>query len=203
MQGAKIQRVILGRHGQTAFNRDGFIMGRSDSPLTPEGAASAQALARILVGEGIGTIFSSPLGRAFSTAGIYSEALGLPVLKKDSMAELSCGRWEGQLRTAVVQDPGTLRITWYDCPPGGESYHDAEARVSRVISEIRTQTDGTTILVVGHAGVNRVFLKLWLDLDPERALRIECPHEILYCLEPDRQVHVKSASGIIRPETFP
>ena len=177
-------------------------MGRSDSSLTPEGRASAQALAGILVHEGIGTIFSSPLGRAFSTASIYGEALVLPVLKKDGMAELSFGTWEGEPRTAVGKPPGALRTDWNDRPPGGESYRDAEERVSEVISEIRARTDGKTMLVVGHAGVNRVFLKLWLDLDPGRALRIECAHEVLYCLEPDGEVHLKSASGIIRSESF-
>lgn len=203
MPTANIHRVILGRHGQTVFNRDGFIMGRSDSPLTGDGVASAQALARILENERIGTIFSSPLGRAFSTAGIYGKALGLPVQKKDGMAELSCGIWEGEPRYTVTANPHALRETWHEKPQGGESYHDAEERVSRVIQEIREQSEEKTVLVVGHAGVNRVFLKLWLDLEPERVMRIVCPHETVYCLEPNRDVYAKSASGVVRQETWP
>ncbi len=197
MPAANTPRVILGRHGQTVFNRDGLVMGRSDSPLTPNGTGSAQALAQILVDERIGTIFSSPLGRAFSTAGIYGEALNLPVVKKEGMAELSCGQWEGKERESVVTDPGTLRTTWIFRPPGGESYEDAECRVSQVIRDIRCQMDGRTVLVVGHASVNRVFLKLWLDLEAEHALQLDCPHEVLYCLEPDGEVHTRSVSRAV------
>ena len=196
MPAANTLRVILGRHGQTVFNRDGLVMGRSDSPLTPNGKASAQALAQILADERIGTIFSSPLGRAFSTAGIYGEALNLPVVKKQGMAELSCGQWEGKERESLVTDPGTLRATWIFRPPGGESYEDAESRVSQVIRDIRGLMAGKTVLVVGHASVNRVFLKLWLDLEPERALQLDCPHEVIYCLEPNGEVHTKSVSSV-------
>lgn len=177
-------------------------MGRSDSPLTEAGLAGAKALARILKDEAIGTLLSSPLGRAFSTASIYAEALGLPVLKRDGMAELSSGEWEGKARHAAVEGGGLLRNAWEDRPPGGESYRDAEERVRKVITEIRDGLDKRTILVVGHAGINRVFLKLWLDLPPESALQIECLHEMLYCFEPDGQVTVKFADGRAKDGLF-
>jgi broad specificity phosphatase PhoE len=40
-----------------------------------------------------------------------------------------------------------------------------------------------SILVIGHAGVNRVFLKLWLDLPPEYAVKIRFEHDMIYVLD--------------------
>ena len=52
------------------------------------------------------------------------------------------------------------------------------------------------ILVVGHASVNRVFLKLWLSLDPECAMRINSPHDTIYLIEDRRKVVARSVTGL-------
>jgi len=189
------KRVILARHGETFFNKNGFVMGRSDSPLTEQGIRTSKELARILILEGIAAIYSSPLGRAVFSASIYAEALGLPVNVRDGMAELSCGQWEGTPRSSVTSHAWKLRETWQQKPPGGESYQDAGVRVAEVIREIRADSDSAASLVVGHAGVNRVFLKLWLELSEEVAIGIMFPHDVVYILEGGDNVRVRSASG--------
>ena len=88
------KKIVLARHGQTIFNRDGFIMGRSDSPLTPEGISAAKQVARLIEEQKIRTVFCSPLGRARMSTDIYTERMGLPILVRDAMAELACGEWE-------------------------------------------------------------------------------------------------------------
>jgi broad specificity phosphatase PhoE len=186
--------VILARHGETFFNRNGFVMGRSDSPLTEQGIRTSKELARILIPEGITAIYSSPLGRAVRSAGLYAEALGLTVNVLDGMAELSCGQWEGTPRSSITSHAWKLRETWRQRPPGGESYQDAEERVAAVIREIRAESDPLTSLVVGHAGVNRVFLKLWLELSEEVAIEIIFPNEVLYVIEGRDSIRVKSAA---------
>lgn len=187
--------MILARHGQTSFNRDNFVMGRSDSRLTEEGIRTSKELGRILMPEGIAAIFTSPLGRAISSANLYGETLGLPVNVRDGMAELSCGEWEGKPRGSVTENAWNLRETWRQRPPGGESYEDAEPRVAAVIREIRSESIPAVALVVGHAGVNRVFLKLWLELSGDMALRIMFPHDVAYILEGTDGVRVKSVAG--------
>jgi bisphosphoglycerate-dependent phosphoglycerate mutase len=74
------KKIVLARHGETIFNRDGFIMGRSDSPLTPEGISAAKQVARLIEEQKIRTVFCSPLGRARMSTDIYTERIGLPIL---------------------------------------------------------------------------------------------------------------------------
>lgn len=188
------KRVILARHGQTVFNQDGFVMGRSDSPLTEEGIRTSRELARMLDSEGIAAIFSSPLGRAVFSAGIYAETHGLPVRVREGMAELSCGGWEGRPRSSATHNAWNLRDTWRHRPPGGESYEDAEPRVAAFIREIDLAKIPPVVLVVGHAGVNRVFLKLWLELPEDQAMRIKFPHDIVYILDGKKGVAARSAT---------
>lgn len=190
------KRIVLARHGQTIFNRDGFIMGRSDSPLTPEGISAAKQVGRLIEEQKIRTVFSSPLGRARMSTDIYTEDMGLPILVREAMAELSCGEWEGKPRSEVGDGVQLIRNTWLDRPPGGESYSDGETRVAPFIHEITSEDIHYPILVVGHAGVNRVFLKLWLSLDPERAISINSPHDSIYLIEGRHRVMARSVTGL-------
>jgi len=146
--------------------------------------------------EEVTAIFSSPLGRALTTAQIYAEKLRVPIVISDEMAELSCGEWEGKSRWLVTGGKARLRATWLDRPPLGESYRDAEPRVSSFIREIRSGKDHQAVLVVGHASINRVFLKIWLDLEPDVALRVRCSHDLVYVLGKGTEVSARSATGL-------
>jgi broad specificity phosphatase PhoE len=170
-------------------------MGRSDSPLTSEGRRSSAALAETLRAERVARILASPLGRALATAEIYADALHARINIVESMAELGCGEWEGRLRREVVRPGDQLRNTWWERPPGGESCADGEKRVRPLVRELRSNRTETGILVVGHASVNRVFLKVWLDLTPEVALRIICPHDRVYLLGSDGGTRSRWTSG--------
>jgi len=187
--------IYLARHGQTVGNRDGFVLGRSDSPLTAEGIAVIEALADRLMDDPIRTIVASPLGRALATARIYSEKLSARVIVRDGIAELSCGSWEGTPRLTAVGDRPKLRSSWNDRPPDGESYLDGEERVRAVLHEIGDMSDLDTILVVGHASVNRVFLKLLLNLAPQTAMRVRCLHGLLYVIDGDGMIRRRWVTG--------
>lgn len=171
-------------------------MGRSNSALTPEGVSTAKQVARLVKQQQIRTVFSSPLDRARLSAQIYTDGLGIPILVRDAMAELCCGEWEGKLRSEVGEGFPLIRTAWSDKPPGGESYADGEARVAGFIEEITSANIQYPILVVGHASVNRVFLKLWLGLDQERVLTIKSPHDTIYLIEGRQKVIAKSVTGI-------
>lgn len=176
-------------------NRDGFIMGRSDAPLTLRGIETARRLSGLIASEGVERIFTSSLGRAAFTASIYSEALRIPLAFREEMAELACGSWEGRSRADALGASQLIRSTWTARPPGGESFHDAEARVGSMIDEILGRENHGTVLVVAHASVNRVFLKLWLDLDHASALWVRSPHDTIYCIDEGKNVRYRSSSG--------
>jgi broad specificity phosphatase PhoE len=127
------------------------------------------------------TVFSSPLGRALTSAGIYTQEKKT-ILVRPALSELRAGEWELKFRADVAPGKPHIRPTWWDRPPGGESYADAESRMSQFVEELRATIPAEPILVVGHAGINRVFLKLWLDLSPDYAVKVDCPHDTAYIL---------------------
>lgn len=173
-------RIILARHGETTANRLGIILGQRDYPLTVEGLAMTRKLAALLPEGHQGMIVTSPISRALASAEIFADQTGWPIQIVDGLAELSCGQWEGKLREAVIPDRRFLRSTWEESPPTGESYQGAETRVKEAIRHINAILMHDPILVVGHAAVNRVFLKIWLNLSPEQAMRIKFSHDTLY-----------------------
>ena len=167
-------------------------MGRHDSPLTPEGLTIAAEVARLLDGEIITAVYSSPLGRAVASTRVYTQGLGMPITLVEAMAELAFGEWEGLLRIVAKPPPGRLRAFWDERPPGGESYRDAEDRVGAFIRELGEVRGTGTFLVVGHAGVNRVFLRLWMGLEPDYAVRLLCPHDSVFILNGPGRVVTRS-----------
>ena len=61
-------RIIVVRHGETAWNVDTRIQGQLDIPLNDTGRWQAERLAQALAGEEISAIYSSDLQRAHATA---------------------------------------------------------------------------------------------------------------------------------------
>ncbi|MDD5170485.1 MAG: histidine phosphatase family protein [Syntrophales bacterium] len=170
------------RHGETKANRERVILGRLDSPITEAGMKETAKLAAALQYEGTGIILSSPLGRAVSTAEVFARASGWRITVMDGLTELACGQWEGRPRFSVLEEGRALRSTWTDAPPGGESCASAEARVVEAVRKIG-QFSLDNILIVGHAGINQVFLKIWLSLEAKGALAIRQPHDLLYRID--------------------
>lgn len=194
-----VGRLILARHGETWSNRNGFIMGRSDSHLTPEGVLTAKEVSRLLKTEDVGRIYASTLGRAAFTAALHSEALRVPVYFRDNLAELSCGTWEGLPRASVRGEGRLLRNSWTERPPGGESYEDAVPRVEQLLQEVSAAGIPDPVLLVSHASVSRVYLKVILGLSPEQAIHIRFPHDVAYVVEKDGRVTHRSCN--VPPET--
>ena len=122
--------IYLLRHGQTLWNREGRIQGHRDSPLTRTGIAQAEAMGRALNAE-IGdprpwAMVASPLGRAWQTAVIVAEVLGLDprgIEHEACLAEMGFGAWEGRTYDEIDEaEPGILARResdkWHFRPPG-------------------------------------------------------------------------------------
>src|SRR5665213_1879957 len=97
-------RVVLIRHGETAWSRDRRHTGRTDIPLTPHGEGQAAALASRLAGWTFSQALVSPLSRATRTA----ELAGICDAKVDpDLAEWDYGDYEGRTTSAIREDhPG-------------------------------------------------------------------------------------------------
>ncbi|HLG92734.1 MAG TPA: histidine phosphatase family protein [Acidimicrobiales bacterium] len=141
--------LVLVRHGQTAANAAGLLLGRSDPPLTELGRLQAAACGQALkaAGPGAWRLVSSPLRRAVETAGLLG--VGPEVEVDQRWVELDYGEAEG--RPAGEVPPGLWRRWRADAgfrPPGGESLADVGARVRQACQQLAE--DGRDTVVVSH-----------------------------------------------------
>jgi probable phosphoglycerate mutase len=169
-------RIILVRHGQTAWNLGSGperFRGRTDLPLDGTGQAQALALARRLRSEPIDAVYSSPLQRAQQTVAPLAAHLRLPVVLDERLQDINYGAFQGldrQEATAAfprqyqawLTTPGQVRL------PRGESLDDVRRRLVDLLDELANQYRGRTVLLAGHQVVNKVLACTLLGLDLDR-----------------------------------
>ena len=154
-----VRRILLARHGQTAWNALGRLQGHTDIELDPTGREQARALADAVRDAGVTRVWSSDLARARETAAIVATELGLPPPEVDpDLRERRFGVFEGLTRDeCAANHPDAWRdwVAQTSHPPGGEPRADAIVRMQRAM--LRVVADGTT-LVVSHGAVMRLWL---------------------------------------------
>ena len=153
--------VVLARHGETEWSRDGRHTGRTDITLTENGRRQAGALRDKLSEWTFVRVLSSPLSRALETCRLAG--LGDSVATNDDLLEWDYGEYEGTT-TAEIRESRPDWILWRDGCPGGETAADVGARVDRVIAEVGGLDGPVALFAHGH--VLRVLTARWLDLEP-------------------------------------
>ena len=155
-------KLYITRHGETQWNIDNKISGRTDVPLTERGLEQARLLAENAKGKGIEVIIASPLLRARQTAQAVSDAIGVPIQIDERLIELDFGIFEGKPRS----DPD-FRFTRAQMPtryPGGESAFDLAHRVYSCLEDVKRKYADKTVLLVCHGGVCRMVRSYFVDL---------------------------------------
>lgn len=143
--------LILLRHGQTAVNAEGRLLGRADPPLTDLGRRQAQALADAVGRDGRAPVrlVSSPLARARETAAALG--LGLAVEVDERWVEVDYGELEGRPPAdlpADLWDRWRADPAWL--PPGGESLSAVGERVRAACEELAGEAAAADVVVVSH-----------------------------------------------------
>jgi len=158
--------VLLVRHGETPWNREGRYQGRTDTELTPEGQAQASRLGARLAAIPIAIALTSPLTRTRRTAAAILGDRAVELEAEDGLIEISHGAWEGQLASDIEISHAEMFGTWRSQPdrhvpagPGAETLGDVEDRAWPVLVRTcaRLAADETA-LIVSHDAVNRVLL---------------------------------------------
>lgn len=154
--------LYLVRHGAIALTRERSYIGQIDAPLSEEGVAQAGALRKWLEPVCFARVLCSDLKRAQHTAELIAEHRGCGVESDARLREISLGEWEGRSFSEVQQRfPVEFDARGQDIenwrPPGGESFADCRERVMSAVGDILRKTRGN-ILLVAHAGVNRLIL---------------------------------------------
>lgn len=168
---AEPTRLLLVRHGRTAANASGELLGRRDVPLDDLGRQQAVALGEAVQSGRFGpvvSVVSSPLRRALETAA----AISAEVTIDDRLAELDYGAYEG---VRVGDVPADVWSQWRSDPdfrpPGGESLSELDRRVRDACVEWFDPPGGGTVVLVSHVSPIKAAVSWALAVGPEVSWR--------------------------------
>lgn len=166
--------IVLARHGETDWNRDGRWQGHADPPLNDDGRRQAEELAGEV--ESVDAVYSSDLARARETAEIVAGRLGLPVETDPRLREVDLGEWSG-LRTVEIEEQfpeGHRRWVAYESHgwSEGESYGEMGDRVLEALREIAAKHPDGRVLVITHGGPIRAVEAELRGIEPLEARRL-------------------------------
>jgi broad specificity phosphatase PhoE len=161
------RQIVLVRHTETEWSRDGRHTGRTDIPLTDGGRAEAAALASRLQERRFALVLTSPLLRARETCRLCG--LDAQAQERADLIEWDYGEYEG-LTTAQIRSARPGWSLWRDGCPGGETATDVGARADRVIAELTGGEGDVAIFSHGHA--LRVLGARWIEQPAAQGARL-------------------------------
>jgi len=161
--------IYLLRHGEIKGAGTKRFIGQTDVGLSQKGMDQAGCWQNYFADITLDRVFASPLSRTVQTAEIVSGLARNKILLMDELKEIALGSWDGKTFAEVKENfPGEWAKRGNDLsgytPPGGESFSDLSNRVLPLFYKITAQISGN-ILMVAHAGVNRVILCTLLKKD--------------------------------------
>jgi glucosyl-3-phosphoglycerate phosphatase len=160
------RRVVLWRHGQTAWNLNSRFQGQTDIPLDDKGIAQSEEAAARLAALDPTAILSSPLQRASRTAAALAEITGLPVSLDPDLTERGGGDWEGLTNREIKAQYPEEYARWD--PPHGETSAEVAKRVGTALERaIGRMTDDGPLVVVSHGAAIRLGMAGLLGLPEE------------------------------------
>ncbi|HET6685834.1 MAG TPA: histidine phosphatase family protein [Jiangellaceae bacterium] len=137
--------LYLVRHGQTAANAAGLLLGRADPPLTDLGRRQARAIADALPAPA--RVVSSPLSRARDTAAAFGQRVEID----ERWVEMDYGELDGRPVGYVSAEVWSRwRADPAFAPSGGESLTAVGDRVRSACTELAESADGRDVVVVSH-----------------------------------------------------
>lgn len=157
----RVPEVLLVRHGETAWSREGRHTGSTDIPLTATGRRRGERLGKRLAERRLALVLTSPLSRAVDTCRLAG--LGPGEVRRD-LTEWDYGRYEGRTTSEIqIEAPGWS--LWRDGCPDGETAADVGRRADRVVAELRSLAGDAAVFAHGH--LLRVLAARWLGMPPE------------------------------------
>ena len=201
------RRLILLRHGRTAWNAEGRFTTRTDVLLDAEGREPARQAGAALAGVRIDRILASPLERARHTAEAVAAAHpgGLEVTVDPRLTEIDAGPFEGRTIPEIEGGPDAAAFrAWHADTnvvdvPGAEPLAGAAARAAAFLADAGA-LPGTT-LAVAHGSLVRVLVvSAVLGADPAAHRRLWLDHCRCAVVETDGGRPRMTAFNVARPE---
>lgn len=175
------RKIYLVRHGKIdCGEKKCYIGGSTDLPLSHEGFEQAGKLKEFFLTIDFEKAFVSPLKRCIQTSEIILREKKIESTVIEDFREINMGAWEGKSFEYIkkhfpkeFEERGSHIDTF--TPPLGESFENLQKRVMPVFENILNITSGN-ILIVAHAGVNRVILSKILGLQLSELLHVKQPY---------------------------
>jgi broad specificity phosphatase PhoE len=162
-------KLILARHGETAWNVEKIYRGRMDINLDEVGIKQAELLGKYLSNWKLEAIYSSPVKRALDTANIVARYQKIGVHVAEGLIDFDYGKWQSLPEQEVQRLYPALLSEWHNNPhkvkmPGGESLEDVRKRATEVVNDVLSKYQGSVVLV-SHRVVIKVLICSLLGLD--------------------------------------
>jgi broad specificity phosphatase PhoE len=164
--------LYLVRHGENVANlTKEFSFKKVDYSLTPRGRLQARQTGDLFVGKKVDAIYSSPLKRAFETAEIISEKIGVPITVEEDFREINIGVLEDMPPTAPTWDIHNQIIAqWFEGNfsarfPEGDDYPSLWRRFQHGLNLALKGREDQHVMIVGHSGMFTMVMSAF------------CPHE--------------------------
>ena len=179
--------AIMMRHGETAWNKQGRVMGRHPVELTDHGRAQVAATAQFALNMRPDLIVTSPLVRARQSAEILAAGLGgVEILEEAAIAEVLYGRWEGMTYHELIDDEHyiTYRKSPIEHPtPGGDTIPEVQARGVEAVMRTIEQHPGRRVIFVSHGDIVRTVLCHFLKIELKHFHRIRVDNAALSAIQ--------------------
>jgi broad specificity phosphatase PhoE len=188
-------QIYIARHGETTWNAEGRIQGRSDPDLSPMGRDQSQGLLIQLKDRPLTAIYTSTLKRSFLTAQPIADHFGLTIQQQPELNEIAFGILEGK---QVLDFNGEVRSEWEKFKenrfgyrmPGAENYTDVLNRVRPFAEKILQAHQGEEILIVGHRVVNQMLIGVLMNYPQKEMLKIQQNNGCFYLIKKNGETKV-------------
>lgn len=158
--------IYIIRHGETPWNQQKLLQGRSDIELNENGENLAKETGYKLKDINFDIIFSSPLKRAYKTACLLRGHRDIPIKTNDNLMEICFGEYEGKKSQDLRNDPESTFKYFFDkpelyrAPKGAETLEDVCKRAAEFLeNEIEPNEDKySRIMIVAHGALNKALM---------------------------------------------
>lgn len=169
-------KIYLLRHGECQGHEIKRFCGQIDPPLTRAGKRQAETWKASLIAIPFDSAYCSDLRRAEESARIILGGRKIACQPTPELREIDLGDWDGCAMSDIRRrfpeqwrERGRHIVSYR--PPGGESFADLNRRVISFYGGIAAQA-AKHVLIVAHAGVNRVILCHVLGLPLSNLFRL-------------------------------
>lgn len=164
-------RLLLIRHGETDWNVQRRYQGHKDTSLNDNGRQQARRMAARLQGQHIDAVYTSDLKRAYETARLLCEPLGITPTPEPRLREMRFGIIEGLTFDEARAAHAAMLDAWLadpnQPPTDGEPLDAFVGRLRDLLADVQHRHDGQTVLLVSHGGSLQEIIRMALHMPPE------------------------------------